>query len=232
MPKLQNIIGKRYGRLLVRERIASRKYKCLCDCGNNAIAFASNLKSGHTKSCGCYNKEVARERAFKHGESHKVFEYTCWANMKDRCLNGNNHAFLNYGGRGITVCERWMSYENFLEDMGRAPSNKYSIERIDNNDGYKAENCKWATAKEQNNNRRDTIKLSIGNETITISEASERYSISRDVLHYRLKNMSAEEAVSFPTMPLGVNYKHRIRNYPENNSIPMPNTQMQMFETN
>ena len=131
----------------------------LCDCGNhiNAEIYSVAGKRGNTKSCGCLQKEYANS-PHKHGRSKRhnknYHTYSSWQHMKDRCLNPNNKYYKNYGGRGITICDRWInSFENFLEDMG--DREKYlSLDRVDNSKGYSKENCKLSTRKEQANNTR------------------------------------------------------------------------------
>lgn len=135
-------------------------WKCLCDCGTEKIIRGYHLRYGSVLSCGCHRNEVARDREWKHGEcSHRTAEYNCWSNVWRRC---HPQAPLKdrriYFDRGIKVCERWRSFENFLADMGRRPSSKHSIDRINNNGGYEPGNCRWATASEQRRNQRPFVR--------------------------------------------------------------------------
>lgn len=124
-----------------------------CSCGNEKILEKGNVNSGGTKSCGCLKKNKMRKEKTTHGMS-KTPTYKSWVQMKTRCLNKNYKEFFYYGGRGIKICERWMSFENFLEDMGERPNGK-TLDRIDNERGYSPENCKWSIPKEQSMNRRN-----------------------------------------------------------------------------
>lgn len=155
MGKLVDLTGKRFTKLLVIKRVANDKsgnphWLCKCDCGNYKVIQGGNLRSGHTKSCGCLQKE----RVQTHGMS-TIPEYQVYYAMISRCYNSNNQAYKYYGGRGITVCDRWLSsFISFLNDMGKKPGLLYTIERINNDGNYTSDNCKWATAKEQAGNKR------------------------------------------------------------------------------
>jgi hypothetical protein len=162
------MIGEKYNQLtiieLVRTEKKNRSYtkivKCLCSCGNMVERRLPNLKSGCTKSCGCYNKKLTIERNTKHnqaGRKTRTREYITWMNMIQRTTNPNNPKYPLYGGINIGVCDEWRKFENFLKDMGKRPIGK-SLERNDNKKGYYKENCSWATPKEQANNRGNKIR--------------------------------------------------------------------------
>jgi hypothetical protein len=164
--KFIDLTGQRFGRLVVIERTGASNRRgvywlCKCDCGIEKEILAINLKQGSTKSCGCFRREMARnlgELSVKHGhavDNSPSLEYRIWHGIKQRCFNPNNNDYPWYGGRGITVCDRWKdSFSNFLEDVGPRPNRKYSIDRINPDGNYEPENCRWTTSKEQYKNRR------------------------------------------------------------------------------
>ena len=146
-------------------------WPCRCACGTERLVYASSLRSGASKSCGCLSREVTGERATTHGESGDP-QYVAWTQMKARCHRPSSEKFAIYGGRGITVCDRWReSYAAFLEDMGPRPEG-HSIDRIDVNGNYEPGNCRWATPREQGANLRKSRNLTRDGKTLCMSEWS------------------------------------------------------------
>lgn len=176
--------GEKFYRLTLLEGFkhnAYYKYKCLCDCGNVLDVYAHNLNEGAqrtTKSCGCYQREKVKQTMTKHGyNSGGVIkrEYKTWHNMIQRCNNPKNSHYKDYGARGITVCQSWLSFENFISDMGDAPSEKHTLDRADNNIGYCKENCLWATRSEQGVNRRKQSSNTSGIVGVYYDKARSKY---------------------------------------------------------
>lgn len=201
--------GMRFGRLLVLSKSPEPvMWDCKCDCGATVKIRGCNLSNGSTKSCGCLamehaaalgsNEEYFKFRSgkashlYRHGgcqRSGKTTEFKIWERMRNRCNRTSHHAYDRYGGRGIKVCDEWMhSFENFIRDMGMRPSVKHSLDRIDNNGNYCKENCRWATSKEQNCNKRNNVKVTInGIEYASITIAAAELGIAKHSLQRRLK---------------------------------------------
>ena len=204
MGVINNIQGKIFGRLTVVQFHELRKNRaywfCKCDCGNIAIVSGNKLLVGRTLSCGCYGKEVLIKSVTTHGLSDKIPEYRCWNGIKDRCYNINSESYNYYGGRGITVCDRWInSFENFLEDMGRKPSKLHSIDRIDNDGNYEISNCKWSTKSEQVRNRRKTIMVSYNNKKHPLVSICEQLGFNYNTVCSRVykKQMNHQQSFNF-----------------------------------
>lgn len=163
-----DLTGRRFYRLVVislMERGKPYKWLCKCDCGESTIVSSAGLTSKKTGSCGCLQRESVIRKNTTHGLACTP-EYPIWNDMKRRCYNPKTNNFHNYGGRGITVCDRWLeSFENFYADMGPRPSRRHCIERINNNLGYSPENCKWATYREQARNTRANRLVTLNGET-------------------------------------------------------------------
>lgn len=190
-----DLTGRTFGRLTVIKRSGSDHrgeavWSCRCACGQDRNVRGSALRMGRQISCGCASTErvVAMGRASaKHGMEGTP-EYRAWASMKARCTNPSTENFPLYGGRGITVCERWRDFENFYADMGPRPSPKHSLDRWPNNDGdYEPSNCRWATSKQQTTNRRSNRLLSVDGSTKTLTEWARQASIGATTVRERLK---------------------------------------------
>jgi hypothetical protein len=164
MKRIEIKKGDNFNKLTIVQEVEKqgkyRVFQCECDCGNQVKVRLGNLRNSHTTSCGCNRKEEMSKLGYLssiHGMS-KSSEYNTWNGMKTRCNNPKSPDYKNYGGRGITVCERWSTFDNFIKDMGTKPNKNYSIDRIDNNRGYEPSNCQWVDSITQNNNRRPKSK--------------------------------------------------------------------------
>lgn len=205
MAELINLNGERFGRLTVISRSGSDRrgealWVCKCDCGERAIIRGNKLRTGHTKSCGCLSKEVSGKTHRKHGmEGTRL--YNIWINMKSRCKYEGNLEFKDYGGRGITFCKEWESFEPFMK---WALENGYectlSIDRIDNERNYEPSNCRWSDACTQQNNKRNNHRLTVDGETHTIGEWATITGIKYDTIERRINayGWKEKEAVSIP----------------------------------
>jgi len=209
-------IGEKFGRLKIIDEYKAdgsnyRTVVCVCDCGNTKKLSKYKVTSGETKSCGCLAKESAREALAKtrkdmvlssesrsrmggsgrfkpvHGMRNTSI-YAVWSSMISRCKLPSCPSHKSHGGRGIKVCSRWGKFENFYLDMGDKPAPNYSIDRIDNDGDYTPENCRWATAKEQQNNKRNSVFFEFNGKSMTIAQWSDSTGIRSDTLAKRIKN--------------------------------------------
>lgn len=171
------------------------KVDCVCVCGIRKSVNIYNLLSGKTTSCGCV---TAKDRAKKHGLS-KTPEYQIWKAMKARCYNPNHKNFDRYGGRGIQVCNEWVNdFARFFSDVGQRPSPKHSIDRIDNDKNYSADNCRWGTQKEQTNNTSRSILVSTGKGSVTVGQLSSESGIDESTIYHRRSAGWSDESLAAP----------------------------------
>lgn len=183
--------GRKFGRLTIislherSEKSTMHKWLCQCTCGKTVVTAIQNLRTGNTRSCGCLFTEAVVKRNTKHGLMHDhKGAYRSWKDLRQRCNNPKNKSYPDYGGRGISVCERWNSFANFFADMGDRPE-KHSIDRIDVNGNYEPDNCRWATDKEQARNKRNNHIMENGK---TLAENSEIAGIDFKVVSYRVSH--------------------------------------------
>lgn len=190
------MINKKFGFLTVIGKSTNNgngiyKIKCLCDCGKDHLATTAKVKSGRTTSCGC--------KRTTHG-LWGAPEYNVWAAIIQRCKNPKNCNYKNYGGRGISVCESWLKVENFINDMGKRPSKKHSIDRLDNDGNYTPDNCEWRTTKQQRSNTSRNVFYTHNGERLTSRQWSERIVGSKNVFDQRVNKLgwSIEKAITTP----------------------------------
>ena len=194
MLSFKEIKSKKYGRLTVISEVTPKDYgyrkrrrvNCVCDCGNKVILVLNNIRIGTTKSCGCLLTEINIAKNYKHGMTLSP-EYQAWRSMFKRCNDQNSENYKYYGGRGITICKRWEKFECFYKDIGDKPTQKHSLDRIDNNGNYYKNNCKWSTPKEQTSNRRTTIFIEYKGLKLTIAEWSFKLNIKYTTIYSRHK---------------------------------------------
>jgi len=216
----QDLTEKRFGRLTVirphhKTYYGSTYWTCVCDCGTQKEIKGESLRSGAVVSCGCFLRETARTTFTTHGLSntraHKI-----WRHMRSRCSKPKNPAYRHYGGRGISVCERWDKFENFLEDMGTPPDG-FSIERIDNSKSYSPDNCKWGDWFEQANNTRKNVFIEYKGEKKTIAQWAKQLNIHHATLTGRYNSgWSPEDIISVPVKP---HHKRNIAGWPTTGTV-------------
>lgn len=207
MPPAIDVRGKTFGRLTALfESGRSRReilWRCRCSCGTEVDVRSYSLRRGLTVSCGCAKLESQQRNKFKprHGMS-ETQTHAVWLSMRQRCRNPRSTAYLNYGGRGISVCERWESFENFLADMGERPP-AMELDRIDVNGNYTPENCRWATLTQQARNTRKTVRVEFRGETRPLRDWAELLGVKFATLYRRivLKGEPANSAFARAPLP-------------------------------
>ena len=188
LPKYQRLEGKRFGRLLVKgfqgiDKNNQACWVCECRCGNEITATTAQIKFGQVKSCGC----LQLEKATSHGMSG-TRQYRIWVAMKSRCDNPKAWNYKRYGGRGISHVKAWSKFTNFWQDMKSGYSDDKTLERIDNGKGYGPHNCRWASAKEQNRNRRNSVRLTLNGVSRVASEWADKLGLPLSAIYERVNH--------------------------------------------
>ena len=197
----ENLTGVVFGRLSVlgvgETKNGHRFWICRCECGNEKQVAHGALKRGSTNSCGCLRSEVTAARMTSHGHAgrnNKSRIYKIWAGMVARCTIPTATGYEQYGGAGIAVCERWLSFENFASDMGEPPAG-YSIDRNESSKGYEPENCRWATRQEQNENRKSVRVIEFDGKSMNVTQWAEHLSVTKATLYEALAKHPIEVAL-------------------------------------
>lgn len=213
MPKILNLINRKFGRLTVvkyshQNKLYAKYWECKCNCGKKTIVRASALTEGTSRSCGCWQKELMSETKYNliHGMT-KTKIYRTWQQVKERCLNEKNQSYKDYGGRGIKICNRWLKFENFRDDMYKSckehidkfGTRNTALDRINNNGNYCLNNCRWATQKEQGNNRRNNNIIVFNGKTQNLSQWAEELKMDRNILNLKLyRGWSIKDTLTTP----------------------------------
>jgi hypothetical protein len=189
--RFKDLTNIRFGKLLaikpIKKHDNSKYYwECICDCGNTKIIMSSNLLRGISTTCGCGKIKIG-EKTRKHGMA-KTRIFKIWAGIRKRCTNSKCKTYPLYGGRGISISPRWDEFINFYNDMKDGYSDNLSLDRINPNGNYEPGNCRWATQKTQNRNRRNNNYISLNNEIKTLSEWAEISGVNSSAIRYRINN--------------------------------------------
>ena len=198
MPSFIDLIGRRFGKLVVLERTENlgryTAWVCLCDCGKKRIVRGSSLKTGYTASCGCLLAERNSARLKTHGESRSRL-HRIWCSMLNRCRNKNAQNYYFYGGRGIHVCKEWELYQNFRDlALKNGYEDHLQIDRIDNDGNYTPDNCRFVTPQKNSCNRRNNYKVTVNGSTYIASVAARIFNVSEYTIYWWIKNKGLEYA--------------------------------------
>ena len=211
MPQFVDFSGRRFGRWAVVRRAEDYRrgipqWLCRCSCGNEGVVRAGILKSGQSRSCGCLNLEIRSricvERNTTHGMSgsrtHRI-----WCNIFTRCENKKALSYAKYGAKGVSICAQWRTFENFLTDMGKCPSPRHTIDRVNPKGNYEPGNCRWATMKQQQNNRSNNRKITFNGRTMTLQQWADKTGIDRKTISGRIDrlNWPIDQALTASTSP-------------------------------
>lgn len=213
--KLIDLTGQRFGMLTVLNRADNKgkrtMWNCLCDCGNKAVVGGSNLKNGNTRSCGCLHKKMLISNSKTHGLSCHP-PYRVYSHMKGRCCNKNDENYKRYGGRGITICDEWLSsFSAFYEwSMKNGYKSGATLDRIDNNSGYSPSNCRWTTMQVQSNNRRSNHYITYNEKTMSASDWSRETGINVGTIIARDRSGKTPEEILNPYVRRSINGKYEL----------------------
>ena len=191
MPRARDLTGSKFGSLTV-VRLApkegrGRRWECRCDCDATTAVLAGNLLNGNTTSCGCRGSRASiGDRTRTHGSTNAA-EYNVWCKMRARCLSASSDQYQYYGGRGISICVRWSEFASFLADMGKRPSRRHTLDRIDTNGNYEPGNCRWADSETQSNNRRNNRKITYDGRSQTVGQWARELGMMYGTLWARLE---------------------------------------------
>ena len=203
-----DLTGKKFGKLTVISRAGTDHCKhviwnCICDCGNKKVLRSNSLTIHHQQSCGCETSNILSKLSKKHGHNTdfngKSSTYNSWDNMIQRCHNPKNTNYIRYGAKGTSVCDRWRvkdGFSNFILDMGEKPTPKHSIDRIDNSKGYYADNCRWATRKEQHRNKTTNIWYEYNGDRMILTDWANRLKVHQNILKVHVDKYGIESAIN------------------------------------
>lgn len=190
-PTRHDLSGQRFGRWTAVRAVPGKQkwsimWECRCDCGTVKPVNPKSLKNGESRSCGCYRRTFSAQKATTHGKFGTP-TYRTWAGMWTRCTNQNERCYPRYGGRGISVCDRWKSFENFYADMGEKPKG-LTLDRIDSNGDYEPSNCRWASIRTQANNTRRNHRIAFDGKTLTAAQWSRVTGIGAGTILHRIRS--------------------------------------------